>query len=236
MSMLGKRLLLLFATLAAGLPAAHAQFAVVDIASVTQLISQVKTLEEQLATARAHLAQAQALYQSTTGGRGMERLLSGTVRNYLPSDWTGLQSAFQSAGGSYTSLSTDLSAAISANAVLSAQQLAGLSAGAKQQLQSARQSVALSQVVAHQALATTSNRFASLQQLVGAISQAGDQKAVLDLQARIAVEAGMLQNEQTKLQVLYQSAQAEEWANQERTRERVLSGHGQFSTRFQPAP
>jgi type IV secretion system protein VirB5 len=229
------RLSVMFAALLAGVPAAHAQFAVIDVASVTQLISEVQALEQQLDTARAHLAQAQAQYQSTTGDRGMEQLLSGTVRNYLPPDWAGVQGAFQGGGG-YTALSSDLSTALSTNAILSTQQLAGLSPGANQQLQSGRRSVALMQVIAHQGLANVSNRFASLQQLIDSIARAGDQKAVLDLQARIGAEAGMLQNEQTKLQVLYQSAQAEERANEQRSRERVAGGHGQFSARFQPAP
>lgn len=232
----GKRPFLMLATLFVGVPAAHAQFAVIDVASVTQLVSQVQTLEEQLATARAHLAQAQMQYQSMTGGRGMERLLSGTVRNYLPADWTGFKNVLPGASGASSALANDLSAAINTNAVLSAAQLAALSPGAHQQIQSERQSAALLQVIAHEALSVTSNRFASLQQLVDAIARAGDQKAVLDLQARIGAETGMLQNEQTKLQVLYQSVQAEEWVNEQRTRERIAAGHGQFSSRFQPTP
>jgi type IV secretion system protein VirB5 len=236
MSMSGKRALLVFAVMATGMPVARAQFAVIDVASVTQLVSEVRTLQQQLATAQAGLAQAQAAYQSTTGGRGMERLLSGTVRNYLPPDWNGLQHAFQSGGGGYPALSAELNTALTANTILSTQQLAGVSPAANQQLQSDRQSVALLQAVSHQALASASNRFASLQQLIDALGRAGDQKSTLDLQARIAAEAGMLQNEQIKLQVLYQSVQAEQWANEQRNRERIIAGHGQFAARFQPTP
>ena len=237
MSISGKRALLVFAAvMSTGMPAAHAQFAVIDVASVTQLVSEVRTLQQQLATAQAGLAQAQAAYQSTTGGRGMEQLLSGTVRNYLPPDWSGLQRAFQGGGSGYTALSADFNTALTANAILSAQQLADVSPAANQQLLADRRSVALLQAVSHQALATASNRFESLQQLIDALARAGDQKSILDLQARIAAEAGMLQNEQTKLQVLYQSAQAERWANEQRNRERIVAGHGQFATRFQPTP
>jgi type IV secretion system protein VirB5 len=236
MSVMGKNLLLVFAILGGGVPVAQAQFAVIDVASVAQLMSEVKTLEQQLATAQADLAQGQTAYRSTVGDRGMEQLLAGTVRNYLPPNWNGLQSAFQSANSSYPALSSDLNTALTANAVLSTQQLAGLSPAASQQMQSSRQSVALLQAVSHEALATTSNRFTSLQQLIDAIARAGDQKSALDLHARIGAETGMLQNEQTKLQVLYQSAQAEQWANEQRTREQVVAGHGQFATRFQPTP
>jgi type IV secretion system protein VirB5 len=236
MSVLGKNLLLVFALLGGAVPVAQAQFAVIDAASVAQLMSEVKTLEQQLSTAQADLAQSQTAYRSTVGDRGMEQLLAGTVRNYLPSNWNGVQSAFQTTNSGYPALSSDLNSALSANAVLSTQQLAGLSPAANQQMQSSRQSIALLQAISHEALATTSTRFTSLQQLIDAIARAGDQKSALDLHARIGAETGMLQNEQTKLQVLYQSAQAEQWANEQRTREQVVAGHGQFATRFQPTP
>jgi type IV secretion system protein VirB5 len=236
MSKLGKNLLLGFAILGGSLQVAQAQFAVIDVASVAQLMSEVKTLEQQLATAQADLAQAQTAYRSTVGDRGMEQLLAGTVRNYLPPNWSGLQSAFQSGNSSYPALSADLNAALTTNAVLSSQQLSSLSPAANQQMQSNRQSVALLQAVSHEALATTSNRFTSLQQLIDAIARAGDQKSALDLHARIGAETGMLQNEQTKLQMLYQSAQAGQWANEQRTLEQMVAGHGQFASRFQPTP
>jgi type IV secretion system protein VirB5 len=232
----GKIWLIAFLVCGGGVPLAEAQFAVIDVASVTQLISQLNTLEQQLATARAELAQAQTLYQSTVGGRGMEQLLAGTNRNYLPPTWSAIQSTVAGGPGGYSTLSSDVTSALSANAVLSAQQLAHASPAVSLQIQSDRQSVALLQAVSHEALATTSNRFASLQQLINAIGHASDQKAALDLQARIGAEAGMLQNEQTKLQVLYQSIQAQQWANDQRAREQIVATHGQFSSRFQPQP
>jgi type IV secretion system protein VirB5 len=218
------------------IPSVRAQFAVIDAASVTQLMTQVRTLQQQLATARADLTQAQAAYQSTVGGRGMERLLSGVVRNYLPADWRGLQAVSLGSSGAYSAFAADLHGVLTRNTVLSPQQLAAISPSMSAQLQLDRQTVALSQAVSHEALANTSMRFASLQQLIDAIGHAGDQKSTLDLHARIGAEVGMLQNEQTKLQMLHQSIQAEQWANALRTREQVVSGHGQFASRFQPIP
>src|SRR5579859_4809333 len=61
---------LLVGVLAVGISRpAHAQFAVIDIASVTQLVSEVQQLEQQVATARSQLAQAQSEYAAITGGR-----------------------------------------------------------------------------------------------------------------------------------------------------------------------
>jgi type IV secretion system protein VirB5 len=216
-------------------PAAHAQFAVIDIASVTQLLAEVQTLAQQLQTARSQLSQSQAEFQSITGNRGMEQLLAGTPRNYLPANWAALQSAAQP-GGAAGALGTEVGAALQAESLLTQAQLASFSPAAVSQVQAQRQSAALLQGLTRQVLANASGRFASLQLLINAIGQAGDQKAALDLQARIVAEHGMLQNESTKLQALYQGVQADEQANMQRTRELVVAGHGQFAARFQPQP
>lgn len=220
-------------------PVAHAQFAVIDIAAVNQLVAEVQQLEQQLATARSQLTQAQAEFQAMTGNRGMQALLAGTVRNYLPPDWITLQGVLQgsgAAGSAYPMLAADLTRALNANAVLSAPQLAALPAAAGQSLQAGRQSAALLQSLAHEALANSSQRFAALQQLIDTIGSANDQKSILELEARIAAEGGMLANERTKLDDLYQSTQADQWANAQRARELVVAGHGQFAGRFQPQP
>lgn len=215
---------------------ARAQFAVVDVASVAQLVQQAQTLAQQLEAARAQLAQAQLQYQSITGNRGMQSLLNGTVRNYLPSQWSQLDGVLQGNSGSYSALSAEFQADLGANSVLSSQQLAALSNDERTQIVSARNAVALLQALSQIELGNASGRFASIQQLIDAIPTAGDQKGILDLQARITAEQGMLQNEQTKLQVLYQAVQSQQWATRERQRELVVAGHGQFATRFEPTP
>jgi type IV secretion system protein VirB5 len=217
-------------------PAARAQFAVIDVGAITQLIAQVQILEDQLTTARDHLAQAQAEFVSITGGRGMEQLLRGTQRNYLPASWADLQGAMQSAGGLYGALSGGVAATVAANAILPPPALSVLPADVREQILTARRLAALQQNLTRQALTTTSNRFESLQQLINAIAVAEDQKAVLDLQARVSAENSMLQNEQSKLLTLFQLVQAEEHANRQQVTERALLGQGQFATRFQPVP
>jgi len=229
------RLLMAIMATVAGMSAAHAQFAVIDVASLTQLISEAQTLEQQLATARNELSQAQAQYQSMTGGRGMAQLLSGTNRNYLPPDWATLQGVTRGSS-TYPALAADLQAALRTASILSAAQLAALSPTASAQLQASRQSVALMQSVSHEALTNSSNRFAAVQQLIDAIGRTTDQKAILELQARISAEEGMLENEHTKLQMLDQGIQAQQWAAAQQGRELTVAGHGQFGSRFQPHP
>lgn len=207
-------------------PSVHAQWAVVDVRAIAQLT-------QQLSTARGQLTQAQQTFQSLTGNRGMEQLLAGTVRNYLPADWAQLDAAIRQGVGAYQALAADVQAAIEGNAVLTAPQLASLSPAVRAQLDAARRSAAMLQVTTRQALSATSNRFAAIQQLIDAIPRAQDPKAILDLQARIGAEQGMLANEQTKLQVLYQAAQAEEWARVQRAREQGIADIG--SLRALPA-
>jgi type IV secretion system protein VirB5 len=207
-------------------PAAHAQWAVVDVGAIAKLVQQVATMEQQLTTMQSHLRQAQQEYQSITGNRGMQNLLAGTVRNYLPSDWQSLQAAITQTGNAYPALAAAIRGSISANAVLTPEQLARLSPAEREQLVGARQSVAMLQATAQQALTTISGRFASIQQLISAIGGARDQKGILDLQARISAEQGMLANDQSKLQVLYQAAQAQQWALQQRNREQAINDVG----------
>jgi type IV secretion system protein VirB5 len=219
----------------AAAPAAWAQWAVIDAPAIVQLIQEVQTTAQQLQTAKDQLLQAKQALQTMTGDRGMELLLSGTVRNYLPSNWTQVTGALQGSGG-FSALSSDVQGIVTANAVLSPQRLAALSPGGQQLIQNSRQWSAMQQAVSHQALSNASNRFASIQNLIAAISSAADQKGILDLQARISAELGMLQNEQTKVQVLNQATQAQESSLRLLAREQVIDGHGLFGARFQPLP
>lgn len=161
-----------------------------------------------------------------TGGRGMERLLAGLPRNYLPAQWREFAAVLDQASTTYGLIAGEMQRVITANSVLTAEELARLSAADRALLESSRRSKAMLQVMTREALDRTGSRFGSIQQLIDAIGGAGDQKAVLDLQARIQAESNMLLNENTKLQVLYQLAQAEEAARTQRTREQAIEALG----------
>jgi type IV secretion system protein VirB5 len=208
---------------------AAAQWAVIDVAAIAQAIQEYVTLQEQLTTVKDHLSQAREQYAATTGGRGMERLLSGTNRNYLPSNWNELAASMNGAGSAYGALSASAQSFVSANAVLPPSILARLSPNERLHLDATRRAVAIQQALADQSLRTTSSRFASLQQLIDAIEGASDPKAIMDLQARIAAEQSMLANENSKLQVLYQAAQAEQLAQEQRLREQAIADIGSIS-------
>jgi type IV secretion system protein VirB5 len=223
------------ALVSAALPA-HAQLAVIDVPALAQLVQQVRTMEQQVQIAENQLAQAQQALATMTGSRGMQLLLSGIPRNYLPSSWPQLTIAMQGGAGSFPGLSADVGNAVAANAILSPQQVSLLSPADQQRIAAGRQSSALQQALSQEALANASGRFAALQTLINAIATATDQKAILELQARINAELGMLENEQTKLQILHQATQAQEAVYRQQGIEQAIAGHGNFATRFQPTP
>jgi len=216
------------------MPGARAQWAVIDVGAIVQLVQEVQEMEQEIAVANSQLQQAKQALQSMSGNRGMQNLLSGTNRNYLPSNWSQLSGSLQSTSAAYPTLASDVQGTVAANAVLSPQRLATMSDAERQQIQAGRLWVAAQQVVSRDALANASNRFAAIQRLIDAIPSAVDQKGILDLQARISAELAMLQNEQTKLQVLSQATLAQQSANAQQAREQVIAGHGQFAARFQP--
>ena len=209
---------------------AQAQFAVIDVASIVQLVQEVQQLEQQVATARSQLLQAQSEYAAITGNRGMQNLLSGTLRNYLPTDWTQLSQVMSGSSASFPALASSVTSLINSNAILTASQVGSLSPSQQALLAAARQNPALLAAMSQTALANSSSRFAELQSLISAIGAASDQKASLDLTARITAEQGMLQNEATKLQILYQVAQSQEWARVQRVREQALADQGSLRT------
>jgi type IV secretion system protein VirB5 len=201
-------------------PSAQAQWAVVDVGAIAQMIQQLAKMEQAIQTAESQLSQAQAQYQSMTGARGMQNLLSGVNRNYLASDYNQLA----------TALAPGVQSHIASNAVLTPAQVAALSPSEQQLLNNARNNSALLQTASQQAYSNASARFASIQQLISAIPSANDQKGILELQARISAEHGMLQNESTKLNVLYQAAQAQEWARRQSVSEQAVASVGSLRT------
>lgn len=220
----------------AGPPAAHAQWAVIDVQAVARLAQEVQTLQQALATAQAQLQQDRLAFQSITGRRGMAQLLAGTQRNYLPPDWSSIDGLTAETGGRYAGLAAAVQQQIRSNAVLPAADLVALTPNERVRLSAARGRIAMAQVLFRAALANASARFAALQRLIDAIPTATDQKGVLDLEARIGAEQAMLQDERAKLTTLAGAIQAEAAQARQQIREARVADQGRFDTRFRPMP
>jgi type IV secretion system protein VirB5 len=207
---------------------------VIDIAAVMQLMRQLQQWTQQIQLMKNQLDQLHQTYAAVTGPRGMQNLLAGSARNYLPPDWNQMISVLNNASVTYSGLANQVRAAMQANALLSKTQLSALSPKQQNIVEQGRRSVAMIQVMTRTAYQNTSERFAAIQRLINAIGTAGDSKAIQDLQGRIAAEQAMLQNEQTKLHVLFQSAQAEQWAREQRVREESLNAIGNYGKANHP--
>lgn len=211
------------AGLAAGAisPAEATGIPVIDVAALMQLIQQVLFWENQLQQMQEHLGQLRATTGALTGGRGMQMLLplSLQARNYLPADWNQVASLASGVAGAYSGLSGLVSSKVQGVSVLSISALAQMTPAQRQLVTDGRNTAALLQALTQTAYNSTSSRFQQLQTLISAIGGAADSKAIADLQGRISAEQAMLANEQTKLTVLYQAAQAERWSEEQRMRE-----------------
>ena len=208
---------------------ASAQWVVIDPTALTQLLIQVQQISQEITLAERTLTEAQQAYNSITGNRGMQNLLSSANRNYLPTNWTQLSGAMSGGGGAYAALGSDVSATVNRNAVLTPTQTSQLSANELDSLTQRRQSVALLEALARAALSNNSNRFSSLQTLIGAIASATDQKGILDLHARIAAEQTMVSNDQEKLTTLYQAARVAAETERERADEKAIADIGHLN-------
>jgi type IV secretion system protein VirB5 len=203
---------------------------VIDLSAILQLLMQFQKMESQLVTAKEQLTSARDTLSDMRGGRGMEQLLGNLKRNDLPADWNELASAITQASSAYSALATETRALMNSHSVLTAAQLATLTPAQRANLTAARQNAAGFAALSHQALAHTSARFASIQQLISAIGTARDQKAILDLQARIGAETGMLQNDAAKLDSLYRVADAQERLRTQETKEAAIADIGSLRT------
>ena len=134
---------------------AQAQLAVIDVGAITQLILEVQQLQQALQVAQNTLMQAQQAYAAITGGRGMELLLAGINRNYLPTNWAQLIGAEAGGGGAYGALGGDVAATIQRNALVTPDITANFSAAENAQLNARRGAVALQEALARQELGRT---------------------------------------------------------------------------------
>ena len=232
-----RHLLALFLAAAACLAPLHAKagIPVIDITAVANLMQQVMYWQQQISAMQKQYDQLRQskdqlalTYGAMTGTRGMEQLLptSDLTRNYLPPSYGDLMNTLNGSSTSYTGLANHVQSIMKANSVLSGAQMDAMSPEMRQIVEQGRQSAAMLNGMTQSAYQNTSQRFSALQQLINRIASAQDPKAIQDLQARIQAEQNMLTNEQTKLQSLYQMAQAEEAAQQQHVRERAMRDVG----------
>lgn len=188
-------------------PVARAQIPVTDVASIVQraieAAAKIAKLVAQLEQMKAQLEQAKATYDNMTGDRGMRWLMSSENYRRLPTDWKDTINMIDNQGGSYRirhlakdilENMNDIDPSLFEDVDNAYGKLAGKEAkqAATYQAQQATQFDDVAQ------------RFNTLKQLIDKISTAEDQKAILELNARITAQQAMLQNEVLKMRALAQ--------------------------------
>ncbi|EBC1886522.1 P-type DNA transfer protein VirB5 [Salmonella enterica] len=200
--------------LASGIP-------VFDATRAADFIQQFARMKEQLDTARQQLAEAQRLFDSMSGIRGFGDLFRNTgLREYLPDD---LRKIYDSVnGGGYAGISGSI------QEILNQERLGTGSVNDLRQaiVDRERNAAATEKAVGLRGYEGAQRRLAQIEALMDEIGRTQDQKAIEELQARIAAEQAAIQNETTKLQLIAHLREAERKLIDEQRRElnqRILS-------------
>ena len=152
-----------------------------NILDYYEQISQLEALEEQLATAESQL-------EAITTARGLAGMLSTEYDNDFDVEYGDLLDSY----GIQSSDAFDLTGEIAALY--------------DKKNRSPAEWEARSRKYCDQAV----DRFSELQKLINEVNAADDEKHILDLQARIAGEQAMLENETIKLQMMESEAKAQQ--------------------------
>jgi type IV secretion system protein VirB5 len=205
-----KKLFGTFALLSMG-NAAHAGIPVIDAASLAQAMQQVAAWTKQFEQMKDQFTQLERQYGNLNGVRGMGSLANNpAMRQYLPANYQtilsngyGNAAAIRSSSKVYGIESTSLDAG--------SDTAKAFEANANQ--------AAINRAVSEDGYAQASARFAGIQTLLDKVNDAPDAKDIADLQARIQAEQVMQQNEQTKLMMFGQLAQAQRDLQAQKSRE-----------------
>lgn len=199
--------------------AAQAGVPVIDGANLAQAILQVQSWAQQYNQMVQQFTQMQAQFTSLNGSRGMASLVNNpALRQYLPADY---QTILSSGYGN--------SAAIRAASKLYGIESTTLGAGTDtaKAFESVAKQASINRATTEDAYKKASERFTDIQVLLDKVNAAPDAKDIADLQGRIQAEQVMMQNENTKLAMLGQLAQAQRDLQQQQSREiSMKSGKG----------
>jgi type IV secretion system protein VirB5 len=177
-----------------------------NIAQYIQMVSQLKN----------QLAQAQQMFNSMNGVRGMAAILNNPAsRQYLPRSASEIYSLGAS-GGNFAGLSGSIQSIKAAAQVMKPSDVGNPTTAAM--LNRQQDQLATMQATAESAYNAAGARFDNLQTLVNTVDLANDPKAAADLSNRISAENVMMQNELAKLNMLaaIHNAQEKQLAQQGR--------------------
>ncbi len=189
-----------------------AQIPVTDAASIaTDVMNHIEDIAkfvEQIAQLKAQLEQMKQQYEALTGSRNLGAILNDPkYKNYLPSDWQEVYDSVRDDG--YDGLSGSAKAIYDAAKKFDACERIQVSIE-QTSCQARAVKGAQDKAFAVDAFDTAKDRLTQIEGLMNRINSTDDPKAIAEIQARIASEQAMIQNEATKLQMFQMIAAADE--------------------------
>ncbi|MCW5589661.1 MAG: P-type DNA transfer protein VirB5 [Legionellales bacterium] len=181
---------------------AFAMLPVFDASAVMKAAEEVAELKNQIAILQNEYQQIQTTYHSMTGNRGMGNLyVNPTFQNALPDQW---QTVYRNG--------TPISEQAQHILQEEANTIQGMNVSDAQhyiqqrQLQTAADNKAMGEM-AYQGMMSRLN---NIESLLASINKTQDPKDIAELQARIASEQAIVQNEQTKLTLMQNLQRSEQ--------------------------
>lgn len=221
-------------------PTVQAQQIVHDPRALAQMIEEARTTLDQLRALQTQVEQGRQLFDSLNDLSGVNALAGElglpTVRNPLP-DMRALRAA---ADGDLSALGdlADRADAIRRDTRLytpPAGDLDPADAYYRDSLERAGARTARDLAVGEAVAGAADRRLQGLETLRSALDTAPNARAVLDLEARLAAEQAMIQNEQVRLQGLALTQAAEARLEEQRARERAEAARAARMTVYERA-
>jgi type IV secretion system protein VirB5 len=210
-------------------PASQAQgIPVIDIANLIQTITQVLNDVTKIANQVEQIEALQSQLASINGMRNLGNVFdSSALKNYVPANAYNLVNAVDTSGyGGLTATSKTLR---DAQMLYNCLDRAG---SARTECQASLAQPYQQKGLLQDAMKAASGRLDQIKSLMTQINGTSDQKAVLEIQARIGAENAMLQHEMSQVQMLTGMADSEERIARSRDRERqaeMLNRTGKIS-------
>ena len=210
---------------------AHAGIPVIDAANLANSIQQVIAWGQQytqmvqsLQQLQAQYAQLQTTYNSMTGNRGLGTLLNGStdmaMRRYLPAQGTQIDQLASGAVAGYGPLQSAITSLKSSVSTMPSGTFASGS-NALNVLSAKVNSLATQKALGQAAYSSADQRTGDIENMIATTGVASDPKAIAEMQARIAAQQALLQNESAKLQAMSYMQAAEQQQNEQRANEAI---------------
>jgi len=169
-------------------------------------------MEESVLLLREEVSRLESTYEAMSGSRGLGSVLyDPALREYLPTDWMRVYDA--ASGGGYAGISGPL------KDIERAERLQGTVAEEVLAVRErAFRTAATNKAIALHAFDGARARLAEIESLMRKIDETHDPKGVAEIEARIAAEEAVVQNESTKLELVAMLERAEEALRAEQAR------------------